>query len=408
MAFNALSQFLPRGLIHQSSAVFTEDVTLNFDFDLMALVVLVGAGGSGALAIDGDNNAKLGAGGGNGGGVAIQLLRMKANTDYIFTIAPQTTGPDQGSPIPTSPQAIAGINGADTTLQIGGTGSPLYTIRAKGGLGGKAFAQLSTFTGASPAATFFPDEDTSWGENADTIFTGGLGGVIGVAAGTSGATRACASGGGAANILGLPYTSVLGGNALITNSSSDHHTCAAGGAGVGGGGGDAVSTGSSTTNGTRYAGGGGGSGGPGVDISESTQTDITSAGGPAFPITHNALIAPDGAGGAGEIDTTSTGNDGGAGAGGGGKIETSTSAESSVARGGNGGIFGGGGGCSLHRIGGSGGRQARGGSGGYGGGGGGCATAAHYTDRSQFGQGGHGGQGVAFLYYLTDHGKVLV
>lgn len=401
-----LSTYLPRGMVPLSSFIITEDITLNYDTDLLVLVVLVGGGGSGGAASDGNlSNAKMYATGGAGGNVAIQLLRMEAGTDYAFTIG--SGGAAQGGS-PTSRTAYSGVQGGSTALDIGDTGTD--DIIATGGMGGVADSRFRSYT-TNWAFIINPDPSPNdyFGEGADLIYRGGRSGLIfNVQNGQGGSnsyTRGVASGGGAANVLGVPVDLTIGGNVSVTDQNGGHCGAAGGGGSVSGAGGHAINQ-AASTNATpfRVAAGGGGTGGPAPDAdtgSSPTAGNYSNTGGIAFPFGGATLIAPDGAGADGSHLTGATVPVAGPGAGGAGVCADDENGNGEV-RGGEGGIFGGGGGAVDYDTSSS--WDVYGGAGGLGGGGGGACT--NPKNGHSFVRSGAGGGGCALVYFYTDFGKV--
>lgn len=388
----ALSDYLGRGIVPVSQITLTETTVITPDSDFMAVTVLIGAGGSGGFATGGDTGTngthRLHAQGGNAGGVCMQVTRYLAGESYTFTIPDVTAGVGRGTGA-SSALVISGSTGGNTTLAS--TAPGFSTITAYGGLGGVAWKALAS-SGAD--STDHAHQTQTWGANADLIFSGGYGGAITVSVNHSNNTeRALATGGGAVNLGSLPQDMLSGGDIDLAHIGS-RLVAATGGGGVMGHGGNITHSGSGLA---RMATGGGSPSGAGGDLSESGASDYTSTGGIALPFAPNTLFPVDGAGGDG--GNTSTPDNGGDGAGGGGLAPTGPANYFGA----NGGKFAGGA-AVADGFTGTGYGQA--GDGQFGGGGGGIATN-HSASNNTRGYSGDGGQGVAFIFLLSDFGRVL-
>lgn len=382
-----LSNYLPRGIVPVSQQTITESITINLDEAQLALVVLVGGGGSGGVAYGAAGENILHAQGGNAGGVCMQLLRFKASTDYTITINSGGTAQTR-----TSAGASDGVAGGDVVLSSTALAS---NITAYGGDGGIA-AQYDIDSGTY--GTDIGYNTQTFGAGADLIFDGGSGGKITIPTKNTSKSHAIATGGGAANLFGLPATFVRGGDAVVTSADATRIGIATGGGGVGGTGGDVSHQALAWT----VASGGGGAAGGGADYSGVPTAHEETAGGNGSLFTPQVLFPLDGAGLDGHYANGSNPSltTAGTGAGGGGVINVSTTYGDPI----NGGPFGGGGGVAGSGTTGS---TITAGSGQYGGGGGGVCHSAYDSSFSGTLTSGAGGAGIAFVFFLSDFGKVL-
>ena len=382
-------------MVPVSSVILTEDQTLSYGTDLLAAIILVGAGGSGgSVTMSSTTKRKSYATGGNGGAVAIQLMRLSANTDYAFTIG--SGGAGVGTSSPSGSVARQGNQGEPTSLDIGDTGTE--DIIAAGGAGGSADTQPLSFTDlwffVGPQV-YSPSGYS--GEGADLIIPSGPGGLITSQNSDVTYSRALATGGGAANILGAPASMVIAGNAWVQAGNSGDAVIATGGAGVAGSGGDGTNSSTAGSPVIISTGGGGTAGkAPGTTSSSSGSSN----GGQGVPFNLNTLLAPNGAGGNASGDSVaSTPSPADAGGGGFGVgSENDTNFENWRAQ--PGGIFSGGGGAASNTR--TSGWRTHGGDGGLGGGGGGAVS----NPGDDGGFSGDGGGGVAFIFLFSDFGKV--
>lgn len=398
-----LSDYLGRGIVPVSQTTILETTAFTFDEDVFALVVLIGAGGSGGCVLNGPagttGNGRAHAQGGNAGGTVMQLVRFVAGETYTFTIPDVTPGVGTTTNV-TARTTYQGQDGGDTTLTS--TLAGWSTITAYGGLGGVAWAQASS---SGTDSTDHAHRTQTWGANADLIFPGGYGGAITVSVTqNTNEERGIATGGGAVNLAGLPQASLNGGDAELSNASGSP-AIATGGGGINGHGGNAEYSGTGSQVGTVT--GGGSTTGSGEDLDNSTASNVAGAGAEAVPYSPAVLFPLNGGSESGLLYTGSGAVDGGPGAGGAAVITPSAYGSSTDDHAGDGGVFAGGGGITDVR---SAGTQSKpyGGAGKWGGGGGGACNSPWGTvSAQQQGYSGDGGQGVAFIFMLSDFGRVL-
>ena len=406
-----LSDYIRGSATPVTQIMFLETTTFSPPSNMMGLVVLIGAGGSGGLSLSGDTGTngqrRMLATGGNAGGCVMQMVRFQSAYNYTFTMSGGATAEVSGTNISTG-TAYNGNDGSDTYLT---STAPGWTeIRAEGGEGGKAANADGTGTYNTAISFDRTNGGRNWGSGGDLIFPGGCGGEI-TFTNALAASRYCsfATGGGAVNLGGLPEGKLDGGS--IDNKENTFNTqgVATGGGGVMGRGGDIVYN---SGDGDRASGGGSATKNGG-DIDTTSGTNTTSAGGGDMRWDNGTMFALRAKGGDGVISSVITQGEHGdedsntdfaGGGGGGGYIyTTSNTTDKWAARGGR---FGGGGGMVGGYHVNKDNTSAGGGSGSYGGGGSGVVTFQELNNN--YGYSGPGGRGVAFIFFMSDFGRVVI